>query len=89
MSDPTATAIKARSTRAARRTHWTERAERIQGSCNMLMGHVAEDDHGYLWVPSGNYRDWWDRRLNLWRPTHWPHYLRSRLTGQLGMIERG
>lgn len=67
--------------------HWTERAERVQGSCNMLCGHVAEDDHGYLWVPSGNYRDWWDRRLSLWRPTHWPHYLRSRLTGKLGMIE--
>jgi len=87
MPEPTATLFRRRP--AARRTHWTERAERIVGSCNMLMGHVAEDDRGDLWVPSGNYRDWWDRPLSLWRPTHWPHYLRSRLTGKLGMIERG
>ena len=64
------------------REHWTGRAEYVERD-----DLVAEDESGRLWVPSRKRPKFWDRPLNLWRPTHWPYYLRSRLAGQVAMIE--
>lgn len=67
-----------------RREHWLESAERVNGPGLRLIG---EDDLGYLYVPSRHREDWWDRRLNLRNPAHWPFYLRSRLTRQVVWLE--
>lgn len=68
-------------------THWTEPAERVRGSDALLWGHLAEDDWGDLWVPSWTRKTLWDRRFSPWRPTHWPYWLRSRLTRKLAFVE--
>jgi hypothetical protein len=62
--------------------HWTAKADRVFDP-----RLIAEDEQGELWLPSRSKPEWWDRRLNLRRPTHWPAYLRSRLTGQLTVVE--
>jgi hypothetical protein len=62
--------------------HWTATADRV-GDPRL----IAEDEKGELWLPSRRKPGWWDRRLDLRRPTHWPAYLRSRLTGRLTMID--
>ena len=71
--------------------HWTERAERIHGSSNPLLGHLGEDADGRLYVPAWRSRSgwdgWWDRPLNLLRPTHWLPYLRSRLSKKLAWLD--
>lgn len=64
------------------RTYWTETADR-EGGADVL----GEDENGRLWVPSRTTVGWWDRRLSLWRPTHWPYYLRSRRRRTLAFIE--
>lgn len=67
-----------------RRVHWTETAERVTGTGLRLVG---EDDNGELYVPSRTREDWWDRRLSLCKPSHWPFYLRSRIARQLVWLE--
>lgn len=64
------------------RDDWISRADRDGGP-----DVIGEDEDGVLWVPSRNRHGWWDRRLNLRRPTHWPAYLRSRLRCSLAWIE--
>lgn len=70
--------------------HWTEEAERV-GPCRLsdspMFGLVGENSYGELLVPSWKRRNWWDRRLNLRRPTHWLPYLRSRLTRKLVWLD--
>lgn len=76
--------------------HWTVDAKRIgDGSANPLWGHVAEDEDGGLLLPA--WRNpmrhvcpggWWNRRLDLRRPTHWLPWLRSRVTRTLQWVER-
>ncbi len=66
------------------KAHWTETAERVNGEGLRLVG---EDEHGDLLVPSRTRDDWWDRRLDLRRPSHWPFYLRSRITRQIVFLE--
>jgi len=64
------------------REHWRCHAEYVERD-----DLVAEDESGRLWVPSRTRPKFWDRPLDLRRPTHWPYYLRSRLAGQVAMIE--
>lgn len=47
----------------------------------------AEDDYGDLWLPSRKCKGYWDRPLNLRRPTHWAPYLLSRITGWIVVVE--
>lgn len=47
---------------------------------------LAEDENGDLWVPSRSRSGWWDRRVDLRNPAHWPAYLRSRRRNSLVMI---
>jgi len=49
---------------------------------------LGEDEYGDLLCPSRTKTDWWDRRLNLKNPTHWPYWLVSRVTKKVVMIER-
>jgi hypothetical protein len=78
--------------------HWTERADRVGDNLyqcgHPIFGLVAENENGTLLVPAwrnphhDNYPGgWWNRRLNLRRPTHWLPYLRSRLTRSLVWVE--
>jgi hypothetical protein len=64
------------------RTYWTETADR-DGGADVL----GEDENGVLWVPSRRRDGWWDRRLDLRRPAHWPAYWRSRRRGSIAFIE--
>lgn len=64
--------------------HWMETADRVWTGSTRIVG---EDDRGDLWVPSKTRPGWWDRPLDLRRPTHWPYWLRSRLTRRLAFLE--
>jgi hypothetical protein len=64
--------------------HWLEDADYVTDGDPRIIG---QDDHGDLFVPSRTRPGYWDRRLNLWKPTHWPFYLRSRLTGRVAFLE--
>lgn len=75
--------------------HWTELSWRIDGDPHPLWGHVGEMPDGRLLVPSWSRKKaaqkgckgWWDRPLNLRRPTHWLPYLRSRRSHMLAWLE--
>lgn len=71
--------------------HWTEEAERVSGRWHPVWGLLGEDDNGTLYVPAWRNRPgwdgWWNRRLDLRRPTHWLPYLRSRLAGKLVWLD--
>lgn len=75
--------------------HWTEMSWRIKGDPNPLWGHVGEGPDGNLLLPSWSRtkaaekgcEGWWDRPMNLRRPTHWLPYLRSRGTLMLAWLE--
>ena len=69
------------------RPHWTESADRVWGS-ERLWGPLAEDDYGRILVPSLLYPGIWSREFRWWRPTHWPAWLRSRLTNELAWVEQ-
>ena len=70
------------------RPHWTEETERVyEGGSGPLTGLIGEDGFGDFWCPSWRRREWWDRRLNLRRPTHWLPYLHSRLTRKLAFLD--
>lgn len=64
--------------------HWTETADRVYDSRQVLLG---EDDRGDLWVPSYKRLNRWNKRLDLRRPTHWPAYLLSRLSRRIAFLE--
>jgi hypothetical protein len=64
--------------------HWLETADYVTDGDPRIIG---QDDHGDLFVPSRRRPEFWDRRLNLWKPTHWPYYLRSRLTNRVAFLE--
>lgn len=64
--------------------HWTATAERVSDGDSRILG---EDDNGDLWVPSRTRAEWWDRRFNAWNPTHWPYWLRSRVTKRVAFLE--
>lgn len=72
-------------------THWTEHAERVYGRWNPFWGLVGESPDAILllpaWGKNGEPDGWWNRRLNLRRPTHWLPYLRSRLTRKLVWLD--
>lgn len=65
--------------------HWRARAEHVTSGDPRILG---EDDNGDLFVPSKTRADWWDRRFNPWNPTHWPYYIRSRVTLRMAFLER-
>lgn len=52
-----------------------------------VRGLLGEDEDGFIYVPSRTRQEWWDRRYNWRNPTHWPYYLRSRLTHRVVMLE--
>lgn len=67
-------------------------ADRIEGSANPLWGHVGEGPDGEFYLPAwrnedGAERPWWNRRLDLRRPTHWLPWLRSRITRTLAWLD--
>ena len=64
--------------------HWMERAEYVSDGDPRIIG---EDSNGDLYVPSRHRAEFWDRRLNLWNPSHWPFYLRSRITRRVAFME--
>jgi hypothetical protein len=63
---------------------WRDRTELVTDGDPRILG---EDERGYLWVPSRTKPDYWDRPLSLLRPTHWPYWLRSRITRRIAHIE--
>lgn len=65
-------------------TYWRETADRVTGGDPRILG---EDDHGDLFVPSLTRPEYWDRRFAWWKPTHWPYYVRSRLTNRVAFLE--
>jgi hypothetical protein len=76
--------------------HWTENAERVSGPkslANPLWGLIGESPDGDLLLPAWSqrghdeYDGWWNRQLNLRRPTHWLPYLRSRLARSVAMLD--
>lgn len=70
------------------RTHWTEAAERTwEADDHPLWGLVGECPDGRLWLPSWRRKDWWDRPLNLRRPTHWLPWLHSRLARKVAFLD--
>lgn len=76
------------------KSHWRDEID-LDGGPDVL----GEDQDGVLWVPARrplryllrpphqHRRGYWDRRLSLWRPTHWFAYLRSRRRRTLAFIE--
>lgn len=64
--------------------HWTETADRVYDFKGI---YVGETPNGDLFVPSKTVYNWWDRPLNLRHLTHWPYWLRSRLTGRLAWLD--
>lgn len=71
------------------RRHWLETAEFVTEGDPRIVG---EDECGDLWVPAlGTHSQTvdpvWNRRLNLWHPGHWRHYLRSRITGRVAFLD--
>lgn len=66
------------------REHWIARADRVTSGDPRIIG---EDENGDLYVPSRTRAEFWDRRLNLANPTHWPYWVRSRVTGRVAWLE--
>jgi hypothetical protein len=67
-------------------TFVTEHHPDWRGYSLPVVGLLAEDDYGDLFVPSFRRRGWWVARLDARKPWHWPSYLRSRLTGRMAMV---
>lgn len=64
--------------------HWLESADYVTDGDMRILG---EDDYGDLFAPSRSGFGW-DRPFNPANPTHWPYYLRSRLTRRVAFLER-
>jgi hypothetical protein len=68
-----------------RRSHWMETVDRVTAGDPRILG---EDEDGIWYVPSRTRAEWWDRRFTPVNPTHWPYYLRSRITRRVAWLER-
>jgi hypothetical protein len=64
--------------------HWTVGAGFPSGHADHWL---AQDEDGGYWLPSKTRPEWWDRSFKAWRPTHWPYWLRARITNKIIRIE--